>query len=292
MKYRLLMVLSALFWAGAFIAGKIAVSEIDPLTLTFIRFAVASICLVGILPFLKDKYKPDLKGVSNSFVLAVVGMVGYHLLFYQALRFTSSTSASIIAAMNPILTYLAVVVFLGGRKNGLKFTFVVISLMATILTLTNWKPLEIVSGGLGKGDVIMFAAVSLWVAYSLLLKKLTKGRNSIHSSFEIFFITAVVLLPFVDYSIIFNFNSLPQNVIISSIYMGIFPTVVGYMVQQMSTRAIGPENTNIFVNLVPVFTIAMAALILGEFIGTLQYISAFITILAIFMFNLTTTRTM
>jgi len=42
MKYGLLISFVAFLWAGSFIAIKIAVEEINPITLAFLRFAVAS----------------------------------------------------------------------------------------------------------------------------------------------------------------------------------------------------------------------------------------------------------
>ncbi|MCY6356224.1 DMT family transporter [Clostridium sp. ZS2-4] len=49
-----LMALSALFWGGAFIAGKLSAPFIPPFTLTFLRFSIASIILYGVI-LVKEK---------------------------------------------------------------------------------------------------------------------------------------------------------------------------------------------------------------------------------------------
>jgi drug/metabolite transporter (DMT)-like permease len=46
--------------------------------------------------------------------------------------------------------------------------------------------------------------------------------------------------------------------------MSIFPSVIGYLIQQFSIKEIGPSRTSIFVNLVPVFSIILAVLLLNE----------------------------
>jgi drug/metabolite transporter (DMT)-like permease len=37
--------------------------------------------------------------------------------------------------------------------------------------------------------------------------------------------------------------------------MSVFPSVIGYLVQQLAIKEIGPARASIFVNLVPVFSI-------------------------------------
>jgi len=69
----------------------------------------------------------------------------------------------------------------------------------------------------------------------------------------------------------------------SVIYMAIFPTVIGYLIQQMSFKAIGASKTNIFINLVPVFSIILAVLILHEQITILKLASAAIIIIGVYL---------
>jgi drug/metabolite transporter (DMT)-like permease len=60
--------------------------------------------------------------------------------------------------------------------------------------------------------------------------------------------------------------------------MAIFPSVVSYLLQQISIRDIGPSRTMAFVNMVPVFSMAMAFLILGETITTVKIIAVLVII--------------
>lgn len=46
--------------------------------------------------------------------------------------------------------------------------------------------------------------------------------------------------------------------------MSIFASVIGYLVQQISIKQIGPSKTSIFVNLVPISSIVLSSMILGE----------------------------
>jgi drug/metabolite transporter (DMT)-like permease len=56
--------------------------------------------------------------------------------------------------------------------------------------------------------------------------------------------------------------------------MSVFPSVIGYLVQQMAIKEIGPSKASVFVNLVPVFSIALAVMILGEPLEPVKLITA------------------
>ncbi|MEA3423013.1 MAG: EamA family transporter, partial [Bacillota bacterium] len=62
-------------------------------------------------------------------------------------------------------------------------------------------------------------------------------------------------------------------------------TVFGYMIQQFSIKEIGPERTNIYINLVPVFAIILSVLILHESIDILNIASGIVVIGAVYKFN-------
>ena len=46
--------------------------------------------------------------------------------------------------------------------------------------------------------------------------------------------------------------------------MAVFSSVIGYMLQQIAIKKIGASKSSIFVNLVPVFSIILSVIILGE----------------------------
>lgn len=131
----------------------------------------------------------------------------------------------------------------------------------------------------------MALAVFFWASYSILVKKFIVNYNPLILTTVVFNITAILLIPFANYSQISMFFDYDLNIIISILYMGIFPTVFGYMIQQYSIKEIGPERTNIYINLVPVFAIILSIVILHESIDLLNIISGIIVVGAVYKFN-------
>ena len=50
----------------------------------------------------------------------------------------------------------------------------------------------------------------------------------------------------------------------SLLYLGVFGTVIGFVWYNEGIKAIGPARTAVFTNLVPVFAVALGALMLHE----------------------------
>ena len=66
-------------------------------------------------------------------------------------------------------------------------------------------------------------------------------------------------------------------------YMAVFASVMGYLFQLIAVREIGPTRSAVFNNLIPVFTLTLAALILGEPISLYKAVAVVIIISGIYL---------
>jgi len=245
-KYAILMTMGAIFWAGAFIAGKIGVGDTSPLLLTYFRFLVA---IVFMYPYLKYK-NVDLKIKGNDWILMItlglVGMTGYHLLFFSALKF--------------------------------------VALTGVLLTLGNWDISILWTGGFNIGDIIMLSAVTCWAVYGIIVRLNVKKHEPMVMTFYSFLTCLLILTPFFSMEVIKTGISISKNTWIAIIYMGIFPTFIGYLIQQMTIKELGVSKMALFINLVPVFSMMMAITILKEELFLLNLVSSAMILLSVYLF--------
>ncbi|NLT94439.1 MAG: DMT family transporter [Clostridia bacterium] len=280
------MVITAFFWSGAFIAGKYGIQEFSPVALTFFRFLIASLIIFIIMVRYEKKNwhlrKEDLKVIL---FLGAVGMIGYHVLFFGALKYTTSTNASIIAALNPIITSVLAALFAGEGLSAKRIGAILLALMGVILTITNWELRVLTELAFNKGDLLMLCAVLCWASYSVVSKIVMPKYSPLIISTYSFVVCTLLLIPFVIWEeITTGFLRFTTWTGWSSIlYMAVFPTVIGYLIQQIAFKHIGASRTNIFINLVPVFSIFLATLILHEEFSVLKLISAGIIISGVYL---------
>lgn len=280
-----LMTLSALFWSGAFIAGKFGVGEFSPVALTFFRFFFASIIIFIIMvKYEKKDWRLKREDIGVFLITGIAGMVGYHILFFTALKYTAASSASILAATNPIITAILASIFIGEKLDFKRVLVILLALFGVILTISNWNIKVIMNLSFNKGDIIMLMAVFAWAAYSVIVKKVMPKFTPLILTTYSFIVCTIVLLPFVIREIFMgSISNISSSGWISVLYMSIFPTVIGYLIQQMSIKEIGASKTAIFINLVPFFSIILGVLILGEKINPLRLFSGMIIIFSVYL---------
>jgi drug/metabolite transporter (DMT)-like permease len=109
----------------------------------------------------------------------------------------------------------------------------------------------------------MIAGMMVWVVYSLLVRRFVKGISSVVSTFYTLTGASLFLMPFI---LVMGVNpfSYAANIWYIYLFMGIFSTFIGYTLQQDSIQKIGVSRTNFFINFVPVFSMILGVLILGD----------------------------
>jgi drug/metabolite transporter (DMT)-like permease len=286
MRWILLMTMASAFWAGAFIAGKIGLRTATPMTLTWTRFLLAVGCL-----FLYARAKGISlrleRGQWRLMLLpGLVGMVGYHLLFFQALHYTTAIRTAMIGALNPLAAAVLAALALGERLDLKRILLIVAALAGVLLTISNWQLALLVREGPGLGELLMAGAVLCWATYSVLVRRLVLRFDPIVTTFYSFLVCVVALTPFQAIEILRHGLSIDAPGWLAIGFMGVFPTFIGYLAQQQAIKHLGVSKVALFINLVPVMVMALAVTILREPFRPLNLVSAAVIILSVLGFSL------
>lgn len=282
--YYLMMTMTALFWSGAFITGKIGIQEIPPFSLTFLRFLFAAIVMLPVIFSLgRDICRIRKSDFLIILVLGIVGMFGYHVLFFTSLKYTTAINDSIICAASPLVTSVLASLFLGEYFGVKRVKAIILTLCGVLLAITNGDIGVIKHIRFNIGDIIMICAVLCQASFSVISRTL-KGRVSpVVVIYFSFLVGIVTLIPFV-------FQENPQSFIgnitwkgwSSVIYMAVFASAIGSLFQVVSINSIGASKTMIFLNLVPVFSLFFSALVLGEQVTLFKIASVFVIVTGVY----------
>ncbi|TGE32087.1 DMT family transporter [Desulfosporosinus sp. Sb-LF] len=284
---RLLMVLTTVFWSGAFITGKIAVGEFPPFALTFFRFLFALPLIFAIL-YIKEpgNLLPRGRQWPALILLGFVGTFCYHALFFSSLNYTTAMNSSLIGAINPMVTTLLAAMFFGERLTPLRLFGIFLSFSGVFLFITNGDLQLISQFQFNKGDLLMLIAVCCFAIYSLLSRRYMKQYllSPLMVTAYTFLICVVVSVPFVlwENPATYLFAATARGWL-SILYMSVFASVLGYLFQMIAIQRIGAPRTAIFINLVPIFTIIQSVTILGESITLIKLMSAAIVITGVYL---------
>jgi drug/metabolite transporter (DMT)-like permease len=279
-----LMTLTALFWAGAFVGGKIGVKEFPPFSLTFFRFLIATLILFPVMVKLEPKsWKLDRRDIPIILLLGLTGMFGYHVLFFFALQHTTAINTSLISATSPVMTTLLASVLVGESLGLKRIAAVSTAFFGVLLTISDGQLGLLGSISMRSGDFLMIAASICKAAYIIASRRFSKNYSPIVLTTYSFLVCLIVSAPF---AVAENFaNYLPDTTWqgwASVAYMAVFASCIGYLTQQFAIKSIGASKTTAFENLVPVFAIVLSSLILFEKATMIKVLSALVIIAGVY----------
>ncbi len=282
----LLMFIASFFWAGAFIAGKFGIHSLSPVLLTFFRMGIASLIMMPFL-ILKMPQQWRLKRNEVKWVLltGLIGMIGYHLFFFTALSYTTASKSSMINASNPLMTAVLASLFLNEKLTPKRTLYILLALFGVVFILTDGHISHLKSMSLNQGDFIMLIATFCWAVYSIIVKLASRHVPTLKLTAYSFFTCTLMLLPFAIYGLATSPLPVTASPYIAVIYMALFPTVMGYSIQQYAIASIGATQTSLFINLVPIISTLLAVIILHESVSIINIIGAAFIIFAVIAFS-------
>ena len=275
MKTYVKLLLTALFWGGTFVAGRIVAQDLAPFSIAFLRFAIASAFLLlltwkleGTLPFVPPSGGPAKAGTPNLITLVALGMTGiftYNVLFFKGLKLIEASRASLIVATCPVFIALGSALFMKEKIGLIKGLGVIISVCGAGVVVSKGSIGEVFKGGLGRGELYILCCVLCWVAYSLIGKAAMKSLSPLVCvSYSAVIGTLALLVPAAFEGLVANVWHVSFVDWLCIFYLGVFGTVIGFVWYYQGVERLGPTKAGLFINFVPIFAILSALLILGE----------------------------
>ncbi|OLN21782.1 hypothetical protein BTO30_13070 [Domibacillus antri] len=270
----ILLIFSTLFWGGNAVAGKYLAGSIPPVTISFIRLAISLlIVLPFIFPLLKREASAARKNVKVLFILSITGVIGYNLLSYWALNYTTAINSSLLNSTSPLFIFLLSYLLIG-EKITWKYTLsIILSMTGVMIVITRGSIERLLSLQFNAGDLIMLLAVTMWAFYSILVRDASKKMSSLGIFGYSLLIGFILMIP----ASIIELSFVPMDRIgltewTALFYLGIFPSICSFLLWNRAVALIGPSRSSIFMNLTPVFGALIAFFVLGERITVPQII--------------------
>lgn len=260
------LILTAFFWGGTFIAGRIVMENVEPFSAAFLRFCVASVFLI----LFAWKVEGGLPKIKKSQILPLVmlgatGIFLYNIFFFKGLQIIEAGRAAIIIANNPICIALLAAYFFKEKLNVVKVIGIVLSVFGAFIVISRGSLSVVTHGNLGWGELYIFGCVLSWAAFTLIGKAVLKDLSPIAA------ITYSSILGGAFLSVPAFFEGIFQNITRYTLsdwggifFLGFFGTVLGFVWYYEGLVRIGPTKASLFINFVPISAILLAFFILGE----------------------------
>lgn len=284
LKTVLLMILTTAFWGGSFVAGKIALPEFPPMTLTFYRFLIATAI---IYPYMLSKEQvkiPEKRDLFLLFGLGFLGVSGYFAFQFTSLLYTSAANSSTINALNPLTSSIIASFLTEERLSKRKIGLIFLALFGVMLTISGGDVGMILSMNYNRGDLIMLLAMLSFSFYGVFSKKATAKYSPLLVTAYIFLFGLIQITPLMlRENVWMNIFDFSTKAWISIIFMAIGSSVLGYLIQQVAIKNLGVNKTSLFINLVPIFATLFAHFVLGDQITIINITAISIIVTTVYL---------
>jgi drug/metabolite transporter (DMT)-like permease len=170
----LAVVATTLIWGTSSVATKAALAEVPPITLAFVRLAVASLALA---PLVRRSGARPTRGRGPA-LLGLSGFAGFVLLRNVGLGSAPASHASLIeAGATPVLAALLAVALLGERPTARYLYGLLAALVGVALTVVPGREGAAAASLLGDG--LLLAGTACFAAYTVLGRGACAGGGSL-----------------------------------------------------------------------------------------------------------------
>ncbi len=223
----------------------------------------------------------------------IVGITGFNLFVWVGLVFTLPEHAAVILALQSPLTALAVWVARGHRPAAFTLGCVVAALAGVLLVVTKGDPLtavgELTRGGGLLGDLLVLIGAICWAVYTLGVGHFA-GWTPLRY-------TALTCVPGLAGLIVMNvlaialgWANLPTSAALAAVawqiaYFALCTVFLGVLAFNNAARRLGPLNSMLMLNVVPVLVFGIEAA-LGRRFAAIELVGAAIVIASLVANNL------
>lgn len=283
------LTLTAVFWGGTFIAGRIIAREAPPFSAAFLRFVFASLFLAGFVLRAHGKIPiPTPRQLSLLLLLGLSGVLAYNAFFFSGLKTITASRASLIIAANPAAIALLSSIFLGERLTVSRSAGILVSVTGALVVITGGDPAKILGGGVGAGELYLFGCVAGWATYSVLGKVVMRDLSPLLAATYACVLGGICLFPpAVHEGLMGQILAFSPTVWLGSLYLGLLGSALGFIWYYEGVQRIGPSRTGVFINIVPVSSILLAVLILDEPLSPSLAVGAVLVVGGVYLMNRT-----
>jgi len=262
------LIIAHLIWGANFVVAKITLQEFPPMSLAFLRFALASLFLAPFFLAETKKVKINRNDLPKLIATGVLIITLNIAFFFEGIKRTTATDASILTLTIPILSVLLgwwflkekiILINLVGIALGFLGAAVIIGLPQTVTA--NISSQTII------GNILIILASISWVVGALVAKQiLTKYSSLVVTAIAFLVGTLTFFIPaareyiqnpaWVEHLTILG--------ILGLIYMTLLSSISAYFLFEWGLSKTSVYLADLFQYIEPLVAIGLAVAILGE----------------------------
>ena len=274
-------------WGASFIATKIVLHDISPITVVWVRFSMGVIIL-GVTVVLRKQF--SLLHRNEWLYFALLGFLG--ITFHQwlqsnALETSEASTTAWIVSTTPVFMALLGWVVLREKLPWLKIAGILLAFVGVLLVVYDGNLGAISLRSFGKpGDILVLISAINWAVFSVLSRR---GLKAYPATLMMFYVMCFgwvfTSILFVATSNISEIGKLTVNGWLAITFLGIFCSGLAYIAWYDALKALTTAQTGVFLYIEPLVAVVVAFFVLGEAITLASLVGGAVILFGVWLVN-------
>lgn len=264
--------LATMAWATNAVLGRWLRDDVGPLTLTALRFTVAT-ALFSLL-LLRRPQKERRYGKDKGWILAMglAGVLAFSPLLYLGLRYSTAVNSSLIQGFSPLITALIAGWIISEPVSLRQKVGAVLGLIGVAGLISGGSLSFLLHLRFNPGDLILLASAVAWAFYSVFGRRVMRNRSPVAATA----LSNLPVLPILLGAALVELRYIPLHLRLETaaaiLHICLVPTLMGYLCWNRAVQALGAGGAMVFYNTLPLYGVLMGAAFLEEPLTSAHFI--------------------
>jgi len=278
---------AVIVWGASFIATKIALVEISPITIIWLRFLMGVVILGITVVIRRQLTLPPLSELGYFALLGFLGITFHQWLQSNGLRTSEASTTAWIVATTPVFMALLGWIVLKEGLGWLKITGIILAFTGVLLVVSRGDLSSVSVGRFGApGDKLILVSAVNWAVFSVLSRR---GLKSYPASLMMFY---VMSFGWIFTAVFFGTSSgldeiphLTNRGWMGVVFLGIFCSGLAYIAWYDALKLLTTAQTGAFLYIEPLVAVIVAFLVLEEPVTFESLLGGGIILFGVWMVN-------
>jgi drug/metabolite transporter (DMT)-like permease len=270
LKTKIFPVLEAIFavivWGASFIATKVALRDVNPVTVVWLRFALG-VLILGIAVAARRQFALPARNEWGYFaLLGFLGITFHQWLQSNGLLTATAITTAWIVSTTPIFMALLGLLMLKEGLGWLRAAGIILATAGMLLVVSRGNLASLARAGFGApGDYLILISAVNWAVFSTLSRRGLKTHPAARMMFYVMtFGWLFTTILFFGTSRLDEIARLTLPGWTGVAFLGIFCSGLAYIAWYDALQALPAAQVGAFLYVEPLVTMVTAAIILGE----------------------------
>lgn len=267
-------------WGLSFVATKIALAELTPVTLVFTRFAIGTVVLHAILAARGEPLSPPRSMLGALALIGFVSIFVHQMLQVHGLALTTAVRTGWLIGLVPIWSAVLAALTLHERFGVRKVAGLALGFVGAVLVVTRGQlSTSVLALPSTKGDLLVLASTVNWAVSTVLARGTVARLGSARATAGSMLLGWLMLAPlFVLAGGWREWSGLSSSAILATLFLGVGCSGLAYLFWYGALARLDASKVAAFLYLEPLVTCAAAVPFLGEPLGATTLVGGLVVL--------------